>query len=143
MPKGIPGRTKKRWALVTGAALGLAAAAPTQAHAAGFTLRPAQSLACLDGSLSQGVRVIPCNGSAYQLWSRGDYTFVHAATGRCLDGSLSQGVRVVTCNGSSYQVWPWRGDELVNSATGKCLDGSLSQGARLLTCNGSDYQRWY
>lgn len=123
-------------------ALSGVAVAPAQA-AEGHNLFHAATQKCLDGSLSQGLRLATCNGSTYQQWSyRG--TFLHIQSGKCLDYSVSQGLRLVTCNNDSdYQRWGWGGDSrILHGLTGKCLDGSLSQGVRMNTCNTSDYQRW-
>ncbi|MEV0954028.1 ricin-type beta-trefoil lectin domain protein [Promicromonospora sp. NPDC050249] len=103
---------------------------------------------CLDGSISEGVRLMTCNGSMYQDW---DLTIprriYEPAIGKCLDGSISHGVRLNDCNGSEYQQWDFtagfNGDRVLNLATRKCLDGSISEGVRLVTCNNTDYQRWY
>ncbi|MEV0954027.1 ricin-type beta-trefoil lectin domain protein [Promicromonospora sp. NPDC050249] len=104
---------------------------------------------CLDGSISEGLRLMTCNDVGYQDWiARGanPHTFLHVATAKCLDGSISDGVRLKECNTSDYQRWEWRKGEngfaLLNIATRKCLDGSISEGVRLMTCNNSDYQRW-
>lgn len=107
---------------------------------------------CLDGSISQGVRLNACNQGEYQEWTlrdstSGSYVLYHAATQKCLDGSISNGVRLNTCNGGEYQDWEVRdgsnGDALLSVATRTCLDGSVSKGVRLKRCNNTEYQRWY
>lgn len=106
---------------------------------------------CLDGSISEGVRLNSCNPYEYQEWTfraaGSNYVLHNVATGKCLDGSISNGVRLNTCNGSEYQEWEWRigssASALLNIATRKCLDGSISEGVRLKTCNNTEYQRWY
>jgi alpha-galactosidase len=64
---------------------------------------------CLDGSISNGVRLNSCNGSDYQeweyRWEGNDVAFLNIATRKCLDGSISEGVRLKTCNNSDYQRW--------------------------------------
>jgi hypothetical protein len=126
-------------------------AAPARAAADTTQVNAATQL-CLDGSISRGVRLEPCNGSGYQQWDYltfdGDNTRLkNQATSMCLDGSISNGVRLNSCNGSDYQEWEyrWEGNDVafLNIATRKCLDGSISEGVRLKTCNNSDYQRWY
>lgn len=67
-----------------------------------------QSKLCLDGSVSQGVRLNKCNWTTYQQWYRsreGADDLFHSQSHFCLDGSVSQGVRLNTCNDSSYQSW--------------------------------------
>ncbi|KOU81270.1 hypothetical protein ADK94_27180 [Streptomyces sp. XY593] len=123
--------------------LSVAAAPFAQAAPTATPMKNVASGKCLDGSLSQGVRLITCNGTSYQSWSYNGYSLVHAASGMCLDGSLSQGVRLVACNGSGYQNWSWDTyDYVTHEGTQKCLDGSLSQGVRLNACNETAYQRW-
>jgi len=69
-------------------------------------VRHVQSGRCLDGSVSNGVRLLACNGGAYQEWgTRTGNDMVHIRSGRCLDASVSNGVRLHTCNGSTYQKW--------------------------------------
>ncbi|WP_084800335.1 RICIN domain-containing protein [Promicromonospora kroppenstedtii] len=107
---------------------------------------------CLDGSITFGVRLVPCGPSTYQDWyalpsgAYPNYRVHHTVTGMCLDGSISNGVRLNDCNDSDYQRWEWRfgdaGQALLNVATNKCLDGSISEGVRLKTCNNTEYQRW-
>ena len=73
--------------------------------AAVWFIQHVQSGRCLDGSISQGVRLNTCNGGTYQQWSVSGYEIRHVQSGRCLDGSISQGVRLNTCNGGTYQQW--------------------------------------
>ena len=130
--------------------MALFGAAPARAASSLFINVATQR--CLDGSISEGVRLMTCNDSYYQDWvprredSVNVYSFLHVATGKCLDGSISEGVRLNTCNTSDYQQWEWRigseGYALLNLATRKCLDGSISEGVRLKTCNNTEYQRW-
>ncbi|WP_369374444.1 ricin-type beta-trefoil lectin domain protein [Promicromonospora sp. Populi] len=129
--------------------------APASATIPGGLMNVATSL-CLDGSISQGVRLVACNTDGYQDWSTeesGPYVvFRHDATGKCLDASISNGVRLNACNGSEYQEWQWRtgstasaflhvGTRTIDEA--QCLDGSISEGVRLKRCNNSEYQRWF
>ncbi|MGA4837488.1 RICIN domain-containing protein [Streptomyces sp. G45] len=102
---------------------------------------------CLDGSVSQGVRLNTCNGGNYQTWTYfHGYSdqIQHSQSGRCLDGSVSQGVRLVACNGGTYQKWypDSSTHEIRHGQSGRCLDGSISQGVRLVVCNGGTYQKW-
>ncbi|WFE27703.1 ricin-type beta-trefoil lectin domain protein [Solwaraspora sp. WMMD791] len=116
-----------------------------QAQAAPFSYisQPQSSRRCLDGSVSQGVRLNVCSGgSTYQRWSITSQQLRHVQSGRCLDGSVSQGIRLITCNGSTYQRWSITSQQLRHVQSGRCLDGSVSQGIRLITCNGSLYQQW-
>lgn len=133
-------------------ALSMALFAAAPARAADTTEVNAATHLCLDGSISRGVRLEPCNGSGYQQWDQdlaggGNVLLKNRATGMCLDGSISNGVRLNACNGSDYQAWEfrWEGNDVafLNIATRMCLDGSISEGVRLKTCNNSDYQRWY
>jgi len=102
-----------------------------------------QSGRCLDGSISQGVRLNTCNGGTFQEWNINGFEFRHLQSGRCLDGSVSQGVRLDTCNGSTFQQWgTTTGSDVVHVQSGRCLDGSISQGVRLNTCNGGTFQQW-
>jgi hypothetical protein len=111
--------------------------------AAVWFIQHVQSGRCLDGSISQGVRLNTCNGGTYQQWSVSGYEIRHVQSGRCLDGSISQGVRLNTCNGGTYQQWySPTGLDVVHVQSGRCLDGSISQGVRLNTCNGGTYQQW-
>jgi hypothetical protein len=124
----------------------IATKAPAEAPvAAAFFIHHVQSGRCLDGSISQGVRLITCNGSTYQQWyTTTGWNYVHVQSGRCLDGSISQGVRLNSCNGSTYQQWgSTNGLDFVHVQSGRCLDGSISQGVRVNSCNGSAYQQWY
>ncbi|MEV8630506.1 RICIN domain-containing protein [Streptosporangium sp. NPDC051023] len=123
--------------------------------AAIYSLINVHSNLCLDGSISQGVRLNTCNyDSTYQQWSFDaydeGYQIKNVHSNLCLDGSISQGVRLNTCNsGSPYQQW---GEIEVgnlgrytytNAHSLRCLDGSISQGVRLNTCNYGTYQQWY
>jgi hypothetical protein len=103
-----------------------------------------QSGRCLDGSISQGVRLNTCNGSAFQQWNTpAGSELLHEQSGRCLDGSISQGVRLNGCNGGTFQRWDnTAGLNLVHAQSRRCLDGSISQGVRLNTCNGGTFQQW-
>lgn len=130
-------------------ALSMALFVAAPARAADPLLTNVATQRCLDGSISQGVRLNGCNGSEYQEWEAfgsSPYGIFHHATGLCLDGSISNGVRLNDCNGSEYQQWEYadgqNGYRVLNVATRKCLDGSISEGVRLMTCNNSDYQRW-
>jgi hypothetical protein len=105
---------------------------------------------CLDGSISQGIRLNTCSvNSRYQKWQViNQSTIKHVQSTRCVDGSISQGVRLNTCdNDSRYQMWYSTDNtgsyDLINRASGRCLDASVSQGVRLNSCNGSDYQQWW
>ncbi|WP_309505530.1 RICIN domain-containing protein [Streptomyces phytophilus] len=83
-------------------------ATPTQAAAPTWSAwqNMAYDNQCLDGSISQGVRLNTCNGGTYQEWSpKSNGDIVHRQSGKCLDGSISQGVRLNTCNGGSFQWW--------------------------------------
>jgi Ricin-type beta-trefoil lectin domain len=134
-------------------ALTMAVFVAAPAHAVGPQWVNKATQLCLDGSISQGVRLEPCNPYEYQEWTvlpaaGSDYVvFYHAATRLCLDGSISVGVRLNTCNDSIYQRWEVRYGSnamaLLNAATRACLDGGISDGVRLKRCNNSDYQRWY
>jgi pyocin large subunit-like protein len=120
-----------------------AADTPATTQALFYTIRHVQSGRCLDGSVSQGVRLNTCNNSTYQQWGRTTNIFRHVRSGRCLDGSVSQGVRLNTCNNSTYQQWRFPGTATIGHVqSGRCLDGSVSQGVRLNTCNNSAYQEW-
>ncbi|WP_404870728.1 RICIN domain-containing protein [Kitasatospora griseola] len=106
-----------------------------------------QSGKCLDASVSQGVRLVTCDGGTYQQWIVSvspSATIKHVQSGKCLDASVSQGVRLVTCDGGTYQQWSTNlpGYTVGHVQSGKCLDGSVSQGVRLVTCDGSNYQGW-
>ena len=134
---------------VIGLAIALFVAAPARAD--GPLLINVATQRCLDGSISQGVRLMECDFNEYQEWSKQsagspNYVLMHVKTGMCLDGSISNGVRLNGCNGSEYQKWEWRfgsnGDAFLNVATRTCLDGSISEGVRLKTCNNTEYQRW-
>jgi hypothetical protein len=86
------------------------AAAPAIAATTGSTLYHRQSDRCLDGSVSQGVRLKVCNFTAYQQWysnspSTVPRTIIHRQSGRCLEAAVSVGVRLGVCNGSAYQIW--------------------------------------
>ncbi|MEU6982262.1 RICIN domain-containing protein [Streptomyces sp. NPDC046324] len=148
MIKQVSGRTAVRLAVAASAlVLGVATASPAQAAAkvaASSDVVHSQSGKCLDGSLSQGVRLVTCDGGAYQRWTYSGDSLVHAQSGRCLDASVSQGVRLIVCDGGSYQKWDTNIDgELRHRQSGRCLDGSVSQGVRILACNGTSYQWWY
>lgn len=114
-----------------------------------------QSKLCLDGSVSQGVRLNKCNTNGYQEWELvlshpgGDgagAVFRHVQSRLCLDASVEKGVRLNKCNWTTYQQW-YRSregaDDLFHSQSHFCLDGSVSQGVRLNTCNDSSYQSWW
>ncbi|QCS09554.1 hypothetical protein CRV15_28260 (plasmid) [Streptomyces clavuligerus] len=64
-----------------------------------------QSGRCLDGSVSQGIRLNTCNTGAYQSWTQVGNALRHSQSGMCLDGSISAGVRLNTCNQSVHQNW--------------------------------------
>jgi Ricin-type beta-trefoil lectin domain len=88
------------------------AEAPVAADASAapvFTFRHMQSGKCLDGSVSQGVRLHDCNGSKFQQWRiRSDSRAIRQVQGGwCLDGSIGYGVRLNTCNEGPYQRWSW------------------------------------
>ncbi|MFK3983329.1 RICIN domain-containing protein [Micromonospora sp. NPDC050397] len=104
-----------------------------------------QSGLCLDGSVSQGVRLNVCNYLAHQSWEQNFGRLYHPQSGLCLDGSVSQGVRLNDCNSGFYQRWILMpAFAISNEQTGRCLDGSVSQGVRLITCEpGNDYQQWF
>lgn len=134
-------------------ALSMAVFVAAPARAASESLTNVATGRCLDGSISQGVRLMECHPYTWQDWEllpvgpfNQDYRVRHVATGECLDGSISEGVRLRPCNTSDYQRWDWRdgsaGDAYLNLATGMCLDGSISEGVRLMTCNNTEYQRW-
>jgi hypothetical protein len=130
--------------------MALFSAAPARAADLGEIINVAAHR-CLDGSISEGVRLNECNKSLYQQWAvltSGSYQSLHhIGTGECLDGSISIGVRLRPCNGSEYQQWEQRTGSssyaFLNVATGMCLDGSISEGVRLKTCNNTEYQRWW
>jgi hypothetical protein len=120
-----------------------AVAAPAAPH-----ISAASTSYCLDGSVSQGVRLAPCaDGSPYQIWHHSGGLLYNAEYGDsvCLDGSLSQGVRMVTCSGSKYQKWNLNtstGQEVNGAYADECLDISISQGVRLNACDASSpYQQ--
>jgi hypothetical protein len=137
-------------ALTAVMALSMALFVASPARAVGNSYVNQATDRCLDGSISQGVRLMECNGSEYQEWdligTSPNYVVYHKATEKCLDGSISNGVRLNTCNYGAYQIWEYRkgdaGIALLNTATRTCLDGSISEGVRIKTCNNSDYQRW-
>ncbi|SFC70515.1 RICIN domain-containing protein [Streptomyces aidingensis] len=146
---------KRAWSRAAALAGGTAAvlamtavtAAPAQAAYWGNWHILAYSDQCLDGSVSQGVRLNSCNGGSHQTWTKfGGYygQIKHYQSGKCLDGSVSQGVRLKNCNGGSYQQWyPADNGDIVHYQSGKCLDGSVSQGVRLKDCNLGVYQGWW
>ncbi|CAM3573252.1 RICIN domain-containing protein [Kibdelosporangium persicum] len=112
-----------------------------------------QSELCLDGSVSQGIRLNKCNTNGYQDWevinnhTGGDGTvFRHVESRLCLDASVDKGVRLNKCNYTTYQQW-YRSTsgakDLFHSQSHFCLDGSVSQGVRLNTCTDNNtYQMW-
>ncbi|MGW1765014.1 RICIN domain-containing protein [Streptomyces sp. NPDC002073] len=145
-------RVSRRVAVLMVAAtwLGAAQAVPAAAAVEAFqtTITHSQSGKCLDGSISQGVRLVACDGGAYQQWIVSvsqTATIKHVQSGKCLDGSTSQGIRLITCDGGTYQQWNTNlpGYVVKHVQSGKCLDGSVSQGIRLITCSNSNYQAWY
>ncbi|MCX5589150.1 RICIN domain-containing protein [Streptomyces erythrochromogenes] len=145
-------RVSRRVAALTVAAawLGAAQTVPASATAEAYqtTITHSQSGKCLDGSLSQGVRLVTCDSGAYQQWIvsvSSAATIKHVQSGKCLDGSASQGIRLVTCDGGAYQQWTTNlsGYVVKHVQSGRCLDGSVSQGVRLITCSGANYQAWY
>ncbi|GAA0900203.1 hypothetical protein GCM10009557_76340 [Virgisporangium ochraceum] len=113
------------------------------------------STLCLDGSVSQGVRMMRCNtASRYQQWAQiwiGLHSFELRNVGSdfryCLDGSVSSGARLLPCNENDWQEWieDESGNHLSNLAYGvrRSLDGSVSQGVRMnATSSSSLYQKW-
>ncbi|GAA2084876.1 hypothetical protein GCM10009759_04250 [Kitasatospora saccharophila] len=128
------------------ALLGISQATPAAATTYEGSIVHVQSGKCLDGSVSQGVRLVTCDGSLYQEWVvdfSGAGAIKHVQSGKCLDGSVSQGVRLVTCDSGSFQQWnPKVAYAIKHVQSGKCLDGSVSQGVRLVTCDGGSFQQW-
>lgn len=106
------------------------------------TVRHVQSGRCLDGSVSNGVRLNACNGGAYQEWGTSGGDIVHLQSGLCLDGSVSGGVVLKACNGGAYQNWTISGNQIKHGQSGLCLDGSVTSGVVLKACNGGTYQKW-
>jgi len=113
-----------------------------------------QSGLCLDGSASQGVRLVECNGSDYQNWTaeRQDiivtitYQLRNERTQTCLEGTISYGPRLRPCNNeTSYDNWTYSGRELAPYLYRgvRCLDGSRSGGVQIKDCTGDNhYQQW-
>ncbi|GAA0903835.1 hypothetical protein GCM10009557_79570 [Virgisporangium ochraceum] len=107
---------------------------------------------CLDGSVSQGVRLSMCNAaSPYQRWTStfldGDsYILMNRASGTvCLDGSVTSGARMLPCNYGAWQVWESGENlQLFNAAydDDRALDGSVSRGVRMNVTVNSRYQHW-
>jgi hypothetical protein len=135
-------------AVILGTTAAIAAPAGAALPAISFT-NLHYSNQCLDGSISAGVRLKPCNGGSYQQWyETSSDQLVNAHYGNyCLDGSISAGVRLNRCNSGDYQQWytPAYSDQLMSVHYGVgvyCLDGSISVGVRLNDCNGGDYQSW-
>src|SRR4051812_16684660 len=61
---------------------------------------------CVDGSVTQGVKLKSCNGSAFQQWLISGGKFKSRQYDNlCLDASVSQGVQLKTCNNGDYQQW--------------------------------------
>jgi hypothetical protein len=106
---------------------------------------------CLDGSVSQGVRMKPCDlESLYQRWSQapgsGQTFEIRSAaySGYCLDGSVTSGARLLPCNGNDYQRWTMQAQHLKNARySSYSLDGSVTRGVRMnVTAQSSGYQAW-
>lgn len=121
------------------------AASATESSAQSTFIQHAQSLLCLDGSITGGVTLKTCNGGLYQQWvytENGQTT--HPQSGLCLDGSRTRGVRLARCNGSLYQAWFTNtGFDFINGDILQCLDASVTAGISLKPCNRSAYQNWY
>jgi hypothetical protein len=111
-----------------------------------LTFRHGATGRCLDGSVSQGVTIQPCNGGNYQKWdnSLGNTLRSRQDLSKCLDASTSQGVSLKPCNGGAYQNWTASADQrdLIHVQSAWCLDASVSQGAKIKPCVGSSYQVW-
>ena len=107
---------------------------------------------CLDASISNGVRLMPCAlTSKFQRWTYdGAWHLVRYNGTMCLDGSTTNGVHLLTCDGDDTQQWYLTGSllagfnvRLVEGGGTMCLDGSTSNGIRLRPCDeASSFQRW-
>ncbi|GIJ44387.1 hypothetical protein Val02_12730 [Virgisporangium aliadipatigenens] len=134
----------------------LAVVQPAAAVPGGDWLKNGGSNLCLDGSASQGVRMMTCSTtSKYQRWTpafHDPYDLEpialrnEAYSDMCLDGSVSSGARLLPCNKKPWQIWSFGGmPSLMNDAYGfdKALDGSASHGVRMNDrAYDSPYQTW-
>lgn len=118
--------------------------APAAANAI-LTYRHPHTGYCLDGSVSQGVTLRPCNGSNYQKWETVGVARKNVQNpSKCLDASTSQGVSIKDCNGGLYQRWGTSDNvDVIHLQSGYCLDASISQGVKIKPCVvSSPYQVW-
>ncbi|WP_203931279.1 RICIN domain-containing protein [Virgisporangium ochraceum] len=131
--------------------VGPASADPPAENA--WLMNSSGTLLCLDGSVSQGVRIKACDRvSPYQRWyqiriTAERFELRNAGNSRvCLDGSITSGARMLPCNGNGYQLWTIEQRirlSNVRYGTARSLDGSVSQGVRMnATASDSVYQAW-